>query len=103
MEEKVKYVIPAGSEVRPSQIGYYNFWYPHMEDEYEAVESFVAFPLGWTGSNEWDAVLVTAEQANTYKSPIKVVWVKKEIIKDIKKMFYLRKSLEEKEGKKYER
>lgn len=100
MNDKITYVIPAGSKIRPSQIGYYNFWYPHMDDEYEAVESFVGKPLGWTGSDEWDAVLVTADEANTYKSPIKVLWVKKEIIKHIKGMFYLRRDLKNEEESK---
>lgn len=97
MKDKITYIIPAGVAIRPSQVGYYNFWYPHMELEFQSVESFVAQPMLWTGSDEWDAVLVSADEANIYKSPIKVLWVKKQVIKDIEGMFYLRKSLEGKE------
>ena len=103
MNDDITYLIPAGSKVKPSQVGYYNFWYPHTEYEYEAFHSFVGQPLYWTGSDEWDAVLVNIEEAKAYKSPIKVVWVKKEIIKDIKKKFYLKKGLVKKEEKRYER
>ena len=95
MTEKIKYVIPAGSKIRPSQIGYYNFWYPHESDEYEAVASFSVEPMLWRGSDEWQAVMVSAVEANTYKSPIKVLWVKKQIIKDIEGRFYLKRQPDE--------
>tara|TARA_A200000159_G_scaffold162829_2_gene187569 strand:- start:3941 stop:4228 length:288 start_codon:yes stop_codon:yes gene_type:complete len=95
MKEKIKYVIPAGSKVRPSQTGYYNFWYPHENDEYEAVESFCVEPISWRGSEEWQAVVVNAMEANVYKSPIKVVWVKRQIIKDIEGRFYLNRQPDE--------
>ena len=53
------------------------------------------------GCNHYDiidlGVMVSADKAITYKSPIKVLWVKKQIIKDIEGMFYLRKGLEGKE------
>lgn len=97
MKDKIKYIIPAGTAIRPSQVGYYNFWYPHMDLEFESYESFVVEPMSWTGSDEWAAVMVSADKAITYKSPIKVLWVKKQIIKDIEGMFYLRKGLEGKE------
>ncbi len=50
--------------------------------------------MRWSGSDEWEAVLVNVSEAEIYKSPIKVVWVEKQIIKDIEGKFYLKKRLE---------
>ncbi len=94
MNDKIKYIIPAGAKIRPSESGHYNFWYPHSEQEYEAIESFFGEPMRWSGSEEWEAVLVNVSEAEIYKSPIKVVWVEKQIIKDIEGKFYLKKRLE---------
>lgn len=85
-----KITIPAGAKIRPSVSGYYNFWYPSEEEEYEAPISFDCQRLRWTGSGDWDAVLVSPEQARNYNSPIKVIWVKKDIIKNIQRELVFR-------------
>jgi hypothetical protein len=78
-----KYRIPAGTEVKPSALGYYNFWYPDEKKVFFARESLNIQPLNWGGSDTWSAVYVNPDTANNYESPIKVLWVRKNLLKDI--------------------
>ena len=81
--DKSQYRVPSGVRIRPSQIGHYNFWYPHEKQEFVSTDSFVCEELLWRGSDEWQAVLVSKEQASTYQSPIRVLWVEKALFKDM--------------------
>lgn len=78
-----KYRVPLGSRIKPSQSGHYNFWYPHDSEEYVSEQSFMCEELSWRGSQEWQAVMVSPEEANIYRSPIRVLWVEKSLFKDI--------------------
>jgi len=78
-----KYRVPLGARVKPSQIGHYNFWYPSEKHEYVSSDSFICEKVEWQGSANWQAILVTAEQAKAYRSPIKVLWVEKNLFKDM--------------------
>ena len=78
-----KYRVPVGAQIKPSQIGHYNFWYPHENQEYISVSSFMCEQMLWRGSDEWEAVLVSPTEAKAYQSPIRVVWVKKSLFNDM--------------------
>ena len=81
--ENNQYRVPSGVRIKPSQLGHYNFWYPHENQEYVSEDSFVCEELLWRGSEEWQAVLVSPEQASAYQSPIRVLWVEKNLFKDM--------------------
>lgn len=88
-----KYRVPVGARIKPSQIGHYNFWYPHEKQEYISSSSFMCEQMSWRGSDEWEAVLVTADDAKTYQSPIRVVWVEKSLFNDMVKAPHKREQL----------
>ena len=88
-----KYRVPVGARIKPSQIGHYNYWYPHEEQEYISDSSFMCEQMQWRGSNNWEAVLVTAEDARLYQSPIRVVWVEKSLFSDMAKAPHRREQL----------
>ena len=77
------YRAPKGIKVKPSEIGYYNYWYPHVEEESVSRESFVFEGLFWRGSSEWKAVRVSKELAKDYNSPICVIWIEADMYKRI--------------------
>ena len=81
--QEKQYRVPTGVRVKPSQAGYYNFWYPHDNEEFLSSESFLCERLLWRGSVEWQAILVSPTEANTYQSPIRVLWVEKNLFKDM--------------------
>jgi len=81
--ERQHYRVPKGSRIRPSQLGYYNFWYPDDAQEYVSEESLICEHMLWRGSETWEAVMVTTEQAKAYGSPIRVVWIEKSLFKDM--------------------
>ena len=85
MYDKNTYRIPKGVEVKPSQIGYYNYWYPSEDKEFLISESVEGQFLGWRGSDTWAAIKVKQEIAKKYESPIQVLWIKKELFNTIKK------------------
>jgi len=78
-----KYRIPKGAEIKPSSLGYYNFWYPHEKKLFLTKESLKVQPLSWSGGGQWSAVAVELPVAGEYESPIKVLWVRKKLLKDI--------------------
>tara|TARA_B100000424_G_scaffold267484_1_gene260494 strand:- start:935 stop:1237 length:303 start_codon:yes stop_codon:yes gene_type:complete len=88
-----KYRVPVGARIKPSQIGHYNYWYPHEEKEYVSDSSFMCERMMWRGSDNWEAVLVTVEDAKAYQSPIRVVWVEKSLFNDMAKAPYIREQL----------
>ena len=83
MMKEEEYRLPKGTEIKPSVIGYYNYWYPDEKRVFFTQEHVRVKPLRWTGSDKWDAVFVTADTANKYESPIKVLWVRKELLRNI--------------------
>jgi hypothetical protein len=93
-----KYRVPAGVKIRPSQIGHYNFWYPHEKQEYVSVDSFICDALGWHGSDDWQAIAVSSDNAVVYHSPIKVLWVQKSLFKDMRKAPLIREQLKARAG-----
>lgn len=93
MSNKNKCCIPRGVEVKPSQVGYYNYWYPSEEELFFTTESVEGELLTWRGSDKWAAVKVEKEVATKYQSPIQVLWIKKELFNDIKKAPIVRKRL----------
>ena len=78
MPNEKKYRIPKGVEVKPSQVGYYNYWYPSEEEMFLTTESVEGEFLFWRGSDKWAAVKVKKEVATKYQSPIQVLWIKRE-------------------------
>ncbi len=88
-----KYRVPTGAKIKPSQIGHYNFWYPSEKQVYVSSDSFICERLDWQGSGDWQAVKVDAEQAKAYHSPIKVLWVEKNLFKDMVKAPHIRSQL----------
>ena len=80
---KNQYRLPSGVEIKPSSIGYYNFWYPHEEKLFLTKKSLKVQPLSWTGGGQWSAVRVELPIADEYESPIKVLWVRKKLLKDM--------------------
>ena len=94
-----KYRVPAGVRVKPSQAGHYNFWYPHEKNEFDSSDSFACVNMGWQGSDAWHAIGVSAEDANTYHSPIKVLWVEKSLFKDMQKAPLVRERLKSRANK----
>jgi len=88
-----KYRVPAGVKIRPSQVGHYNFWYPHEKQEYVSGDSFVCEGLSWQGSGNWQAIAVSFEEAITYHSPIRVLWVEKNLFKNMRKAPLIREQL----------
>ena len=82
-KRKNEYCIPKGAEVKPSAVGYYNFWYPDEKKIFFTQDTLEVEPLGWSGSDVWDAVFVSSVTASKYESPIKVLWVRKKLLKDI--------------------
>tara|TARA_R100000152_G_C6769935_1_gene195929 strand:- start:1375 stop:1689 length:315 start_codon:yes stop_codon:yes gene_type:complete len=83
IKEGKEYRLPKGTEVKPSAIGYYNYWYPDEKRVFLTQESLKVEPIRWTGSNDWGAVYVSADTANKYESPIKVLWVRKNLLRDM--------------------
>lgn len=81
--EKNQYRVPSGVRIRPSERGHYNFWYPCEKREYVSSASFVCEQLMWRGSDQWQAILVSPEDAIAYESPIRVLWVEKNLFKDM--------------------
>ena len=80
-----KVTIRKGARYTISQIGYYNFWYPSDEDSDVGVlsEAIDGNLLNWRGGgNRWIPLHVTAEIANFYGSPIRVIWIDKEEIQN---------------------
>tara|TARA_A100001515_G_C4591554_1_gene216146 strand:- start:3166 stop:3402 length:237 start_codon:yes stop_codon:yes gene_type:complete len=73
--------IRALSQVKPSQIGHYNFYYPCTR-EFTSVEEIEGSRLPWTGGGEYVAVHVEHKIAKIFESPVNVIWVKKESIQD---------------------
>lgn len=97
--EKNQYRVPTGVRIRPSELGYYNFWYPHEKQEYVSASSFVCEQLLWRGSDKWQAVLVSSEDATAYRSPIRVLWVEKNLFTDMKRAPIRRGILKERANK----
>jgi hypothetical protein len=88
-----KYKVPSGAKVRPSQIGHYNFWYPHDHKETVSTASIICEQLPWYGSTAWQAVRVSLDDATQYDSPIKVLWVEKKLFNDVVKAPFIRGQL----------
>tara|TARA_R100001082_G_scaffold98978_1_gene67482 strand:- start:412 stop:711 length:300 start_codon:yes stop_codon:yes gene_type:complete len=83
IRKEEQYRLPKGAEIKPSAIGYYNYWYPDEKRVFFTQEHMNVTPLGWRGSDKWDAVFVTEDTASKYESPIKVLWIRKELLKNI--------------------
>ena len=72
--------IEKGTEIKRSQVGYYNYWYPSHDQDYEIFleEDTSAISINWQGGGErWEPYRVTADTAKKYGSPIRVIWVSK--------------------------
>ena len=72
-----KITLPMGTEIRPSEVGYYDFWYPSplgiiLLEEVEAVPAAGRFSRV-TGMTPY---VVKPAVASKYGSPINVIWVK---------------------------
>ena len=67
-----------GTKIKISQSGYYNFWYPSHEQDFDIfLEGDVsAVLIDWRGGGDkWEPYRITAETARKYGSPIKVIWI----------------------------
>ena len=73
-------VLPVGTEVRASEIGYYEFWYPSKISHFlsEEIHAEMAPPNGarLSTTGEWMPVVVSVSTAKNYGSPIRVLWVR---------------------------
>ena len=77
--------IPVGTRFTVSQIGYYNFWYPSSNSEDHGIlsESVSGMYLSWRGGGEiWIPYQVTDAVAKRCGSPIRVIWVYNEDLKN---------------------
>ena len=77
--------LPVGTEIRTSEIGYYDYWYPAkecsiLEEEIEAREATNS-ELRYSTGTDWTPFVISQEAASTLGSPIAIVWVKKEFNK----------------------
>ena len=78
-----KIIIFAGTEVRTSEAGYYEYWYPskvsHILEEDLMARRASTSEVKHTTTGEWMPVVVSDYVARTYGSPIRVLWVRKKI------------------------
>ena len=73
--------LPKGTKIKISQIGYYNYWYPSHDQDFDIFleEDISAVKVDWRGGGDkWEPYRVTAETARKYGSPIKVIWITKQ-------------------------
>lgn len=73
-------ILHVGAEVRISEVGHYNVWYPHRSDSIfleEEVEVQEYSLLKHHRSETWKPMLFPEEIARKYGSPINVLWVRK--------------------------
>ena len=74
-------VLPVGTEVRASEIGYYDFWYPAKITHIlcEEIHAEIASPSEskLSQSGDWTPVVVSAYHAKSYGSPIRILWIRK--------------------------
>ena len=96
------YKAPKGIKVRPSEVGHYNFWYPHEKNEGISSSSFVFETMSWWGSDNWKPIKVSPELAKKYSSPIRVIWIEADIYKKIVAAPLIRDSLKKRANKNYE-
>ena len=81
MNNKNNIIIPAGTEVRASEIGYYEFWYPSKtgqlltEDTPAEIATASSHRCSTTG--DWMPVIVSKYVASNYGSPVKILWIRK--------------------------
>ena len=79
-------ILPIGTEIRTSEIGYYDYWYPSpntgtiLREEIAAREASNSELRHSTGT-DWTPFVISQEVANTLDLPIAIVWVRKEINK----------------------
>ena len=76
-----KIIVPAGTEIRKSEIGYYDFWYPSksgevLEEDLQA-RHVTTSDIKCTLQGRWTPLVVSAYDANFYGSPIRVLWIRK--------------------------
>ena len=78
-----KITILAGTEVRTSEVGYYEYWYPsktsHILEEDMTVRRASTSEVKHTTTGDWMPVVVSNYVARTYGSPIRILWVRKKI------------------------
>lgn len=77
MSKKEDVLLPKGTEIRISKVGYYSFWYP---DEKPIIlkEDVVAHPATteakFSKLGGFLPYVVSVEIADTYGSPIAILW-----------------------------
>jgi hypothetical protein len=77
--------LPIGTEIRTSEIGYYDFWYPSAKagpilKEAIKVREATNSELRHSTGTDWTPFVVSLEVASTLGLPIAIVWVRKEDI-----------------------
>lgn len=77
----IKCTVPIGTEIKVSEIGYYDYWYPssHSHILCEEIEAEKATGLDGKFPRilDWEPLVVTQEVAENYGSPVRIVWVEK--------------------------
>ena len=73
-------VLPVGTEVKASEIGYYDFWYPakltHILCEEIHAETVSLSEGKLSQSGGWTPVMVSVYHAKSYGSPIRILWIR---------------------------
>lgn len=96
------YKAPKGIKIKPSEVGHYNFWYPHAQMEDVSIRSFVFEKMPWWGSSKWKPIKVSPELAKNFNSPIRVIWIEADIYKKIVAAPDIREGLKKRAMKYYE-
>ena len=95
------YKAPKGIKIKPSEVGHYNFWYPHEKHEDTSSSSFMFETMPWWGSQKWKPIKVSPDLAKNYNSPICVIWIEADIYKKIMAAPVIRESLKKRAEKQH--
>ena len=79
-----KRIVPIGTEIRASEIGYYDYWYPAkqghtLQEEIEYSKEASINELKFSTGQDWTPLIVSSEIAEAFGSPIRVLWIKKNV------------------------
>ena len=78
-----KCTVPIGTEIRVSEIGYYDYWYPSKHSFFLCEEIEVEKATGSDGkfssALDWEPLVVAQEVAENYGSPVRIMWIKKKM------------------------
>ena len=79
-----KCIVPVGTEIKVSVIGYYDYWYPSKHsfvlcEEIEAKRA-TGYDGKFSSALDWEPLVVSQGVAESYGSPVRIVWVKKKSI-----------------------